>query len=210
MKTSNGADRRQARLVIAVLGPDGSGKTTLLNELPRIFAMQGHPGLYFHLWPTLRLHASGGGIVTDPHSRKPRGLLSSIAKLFYLVGRYNLGWLISIRLRGRRSFVYFDRYYQDILVDPRRYRMGVPKRIVRLFGLAIPGPDLFLVLDLLPEVARARKVEVSEVESERQFHAYRALAMELPNAVLVDASRAPKDVVRACEMIIRAKMQEFL
>jgi thymidylate kinase len=101
--------------------------------------------------------------------------------------------------------IFFDRYYHDHLADPRRYRSGAPKWLVRLVGRLIPMPDLFLVMDVLPEAARQRKAEVSAEESARQFGAYRALCAELPNAHLIDANRSPGEVASQCEgVVVRA------
>ena len=101
--------------------------------------------------------------------------------------------------------IFFDRYYHDVLADPRRYRSAAPQWLARLAGRLIPAPDLFLVLDVDPSTARSRKSEVSVDESERQFHAYRSLCRELPNAFLIDANAAPTQVAAQCEgVVVRA------
>jgi len=130
----------------------------------------------------------------------------STLKLAYIVLVYNVGWLRSVWLARRQSgMIFFDRYYHDILADPRRYRSAAPQWLARLAGRLIPSPDLFLVLDVDPSTARSRKAEVSAPESERQFHAYRALCRELPNARLIDANAAPAQVAAQCEdAIVRA------
>ena len=188
---------------VVLLGPDGSGKSTVLSKIVPRTAALGRQTRQFHLWPKSGRQDDQGAPVTDPHALPPRGLASSTLKLLFLVWRYNAGWLAAIFKPYRRSaMIWFDRYYHDMLADPPRYRMGAPAWLVRLFGRLIPKPDLFLILDVRPEVARTRKSEVSEVESQRQFHAYRALAKDLPNAVLIDANGTPEEVASACERAV--------
>ncbi len=198
-------------MVTVILGPDGSGKSTLLTELIPRCASFGRNSDLHHLWPNISGSNNSVEIVTDPHGKEPRGMFTSVVKLFFLIARYNVGWVKSVFWPYRcSSMIWFDRYYHDILADPLRYRMGAPLWLVRLVGKFIPKPDLFLVLDVVPEVARARKTEVPEEESQRQFHAYRALAEELPNAVLIDANGTPEGVASACERAVVEAMAKRL
>lgn len=188
---------------VAVLGPDGAGKSTLLGSLCSVPVLRTRHQYVFHLYPPIKSRNIPPARVTNPHAKPNWGIFASVLKLFLLVGRYNTGWMLTKwKCKLQSSSIYFDRYYHDMLADPRRYRMGAPAWLVRLFGHLIPKPDLFLILDVQPEVARARKTEVSEAESQRQFHAYRALAEELPNAVLIDANGSPEDVASACERAV--------
>lgn len=184
---------------IAVLGPDGAGKSTLLSILPRVF-MSSRKNISFHLFPSLKGKNSSSSTVTDPHAEQPWGLLLSSAKLIYFALRYNFGWIKLKWLYSRQPVViWFDRYYQDMLADPKRYRMGAPTWLVWLFGYLIPKPDYFIILDVRPEVVRARRVEVSEAESNRQYDAYRELAKRLSNAFLIDGNGSAEETAYACE-----------
>lgn len=198
-------------LLVAVLGPDGSGKSTLITQLlGGAFAdVVPAPTYRFHWCPNVTFGAvqrDDGPVVTDPHAQGDRGRFMSVVKLMFLIAKFNLGyWLSPVRTCIHRGgLVVGDRFFHDMLVDPRRYRMGAPRWLVRWAGHLIPAPDLFLVLDVRPEVARARKDEVSEEEGARQFAAYRAFAAETRSAQLIDANGPPEVVAAACARAIDA------
>jgi thymidylate kinase len=197
------APKRAAGLCVGILGPDGSGKSSVIERY--VPALAGHfSGVeYFHLRPYLL-----GGTAqartpsTDPHGRPPRNVLVSTVKLLYLWADYVLGYYFRVRpLLASGRLVIFDRYYHDLLIDPRRFRYSGSMRFASLLAHLIPLPDLMLVLDAPAEVLQARKQEVPPAESARQAEAYRVIAAPLEargRAALIDASLPIDDVVRAC------------
>lgn len=177
-----------AGLFVAVLGTDGSGKSTLLRRLPPALRPVFPGNAVFHLRPRLLPAARNSGLAEFPQGRAPRAGPASLLKLLYLILDYGLGYLFKVRpLLARASLVCFDRYFQDLLVDPRRYRHCGPPWFLRLAGRLVPRPDLFLVLDAPEQELLRRKQELPSEEVRRQRQAYRSLAAELPNAVLLPA-----------------------
>jgi hypothetical protein len=142
--------------------------------------------------------------VTDPHGKPPYPWWLSLLKIPYYLLDYGLGYLCAVRPRLVRStLVLFDRYYDDLLADPSRYRFGGPMALARLARIFLPKPDLFLILDGHEETLFVRKREVWREELRRQREAYRRLATELPNAVILDGSLAPDEVaLNASEAIL--------
>jgi len=190
-------------LAVAFLGADGSGKSTVIDEIERELAPMFWHTAQYRLQPRTRKRKEASVPVTDPHSQQPRGVASSLAKLAYWWADYTLGWMASIYPQlARSTFVLFDRYYHDVLVDPRRYRYGGPMWLVRLVRHFIIRPHLVILLDASPDVLRSRKQEVSLEETARHRKAYLDLLSDLPNGHLVDASRPRHEVVAEVGRII--------
>ena len=184
-------------LFIAVLGPDGAGKSTFIRNLGESLPIVFRKMDTFHLRPGIMGRKNSKGPVTDPHGKPPRSLFFSLLKILYFLLDYGLGYLLKVRPKlSRSTLVLFDRYYDDLLVDPLRYRYGRPLSLVRFTRRFIPKPDLFLVLDVPVETLMDRKQEVSLSELKRQRDGYRKLALELPNAVILDGSLPIKEVTR--------------
>jgi len=190
-------------LFVAVMGPDGSGKSSMIAEYLRAVGPAFAGTACFHLRPNLLRGSSVGQTnKTNPHGQTPRGALMSVAKLLFLWVDYVLGYYLCVRpLLVRSTLVVFDRYYQDLLIDARRFRYGGSPWLARLVAALIPMPDLMLVLDAPADVLQARKQEVSAEESARQAEAYRTVfssAALRGRALLVDATRPLEQVVNQC------------
>jgi thymidylate kinase len=106
---------------------------------------------------------------------------------------YTAGYLLLVRpALVASTLVIFDRYSLDALVDPKRYRYSGPQIALRLLWRLSPKPDLIFILDAPPAALTARKMELPIEELHRQREAYRRVAQEFPNTLVVDAS-APLD-----------------
>lgn len=193
-------------LWVAVLGPDGTGKSTLIAALERRLGPEFAAVRRHHLRPHFGSPASTGEAVRDPHGREPRGAAGSIAKLAWYWFDCVAGWVGWIRPALRRGeLVVFDRYVDDLVVDPRRYRYGASPRWARLLTRLVPRPDEIVVLDAPVEVIRQRVREVAPDEIERQRRGYRELARSASNAWIVDASRSPEAVASEVERRLRRR-----
>lgn len=181
--------------VIAALGPDGAGKTAVLDRL----ATDLRPAFWrvrrMHLRPGLVHGAHAPGDALDPHGRARRGMIGSVAQALLWLADYALGWVFLVApARARTTLVLFDRYADDLGVDPRRYRYGGPGWLARFLPRLVPRPDLLLILVADSTVLHGRKPEVAIDEVRRQVTAYRALAERTPGAVLIEAD-APFEIV---------------
>jgi thymidylate kinase len=198
-------------VIVVLLGPDGCGKSSVLDRLQIDLSDAFSEIRILHLRP--RMGRGGvwqGGVwlgppVVDPHGMPPRGLLPSIAKLLFLLADYSTiyPWKWSTRARRASRLILFDRYYHDLLVDPRRYRYGAPMWLARGIGHLVPRPDLWVLLDAPPEVIHSRKREVPIAETARQRRVYLELVSRQRNAHVVDATRPLEQVTRAVARLIR-------
>lgn len=191
--------RRYARpsgLVLAVLGVDGAGKSTLINAiLPALNAATHNAVTVRHLRPTVlpplaRLKGKKTqptGPVLEPHGAPPSGTLGSVLRLAYLSADYVLGYWLWTRPKIAKlpAVVIFDRYAYDMALDPRRFRIALPARVVGWFAALAPKPDLIICLHGDAETIAARKGELPLAETQRQVAALRAFAAREPRAVLV-------------------------
>jgi len=202
---------RARGLWVAFLGPDGAGKSTVIERIERDLADCFSEVRRFHLRPHFGLRGPDGPPVLDPHGRRPRGRLGSLAKLGWWWADAVLGYAIAVRpVLRRHGLVLFDRTLDDVVVDPHRYRYRGSAALARAAARGAPRPHVVVVLDAPDAVLRDRKREVAPEETARQRRAYRALASRLPGAVLVDASRAIDEVVGEIRgIVLRAAGQEF-
>jgi thymidylate kinase len=202
---------RPTGVTVAFLGPDGSGKSTVIDQVMTSLAPAFRQTQYLHLRPKLLPDREPAAPTATPHAAPPRSPWASLLKLAYLLLDYNAGYLLKVWPRQCQStLVVFDRYYPDLLVDPRRYRYGGPLEIARFLNRFVPQPDLWIILDAPEQVLQARKQEVDLEESRRQRQAYVALADELPVSSVVDTSRPLSEVVeqvnRTILLLMASKM----
>jgi len=204
--------RQPTGLSIGFLGPDGCGKSSVIEQVTYALRDVFRHVEYQHLRPRPKqVSASRTAAIPniDPHGQSPRGLLGSLAKLLHFWSVYMVGALLwTFPRRVSSTLVIFDRYYHDILADPRRYRYGTSLIWARALGLVVPQPELLFILDAPAEVIQARKREVPFTESLRQREAYLGLGRRLRSAHVIDAAQ-PLDKVVADIMAIILNRLEF-
>lgn len=180
-------------LTVAVLGPDGAGKTTLLHGLqadlpvPTRYRYQG-------LWSASRWDAM---IRRIPGAR----LLQKLARIASgsIGARYH-------RARGR--VVLLDRTALDALLPTGGDgRWG--SRIIRYAAEKwTPDHDLVLVLDAPGAEMFRRKQEHSPQQLETWRQGYLTIAADLPQAVVLDATRSPEQVRLAAGRLVWHRLTE--
>jgi thymidylate kinase len=176
-------------ILVAILGPDGVGKSTVIASLARDLQL-GFWGRHqvFHWRPQKLFRGRDVGINTTPHAKSSRGAILSMAYLTAFFLDHWFGYLFVVRpALARSNFVLFDRYFHDVLVDPRRYRYGGPKWFVRLLSHLVPEPDLVILLDADQQLIFSRKAELPLDEIGRQRQCYQRLQFNRAQKVVVHA-----------------------
>jgi hypothetical protein len=205
---------RPTGLYVVVAGPDGTGKSTLVGALPDACAGPFRTATRFHWRPQLlpRLGALTRSDPSDPnrpHARSPHGRLVSAAALTYYWADFLLGsWLSFWPRQVRSGLVVLERGWWDVLVDPRRYRLQVPRALVRALGYLLPTPDLTLVLEGPAGGLPDRKGELPQEEFARQTAAWREVLPGRASAEFLDACRTQEEVMEAARDTIFSRLEE--
>lgn len=187
-------------LSIAIMGSDGCGKSTIINEISKTLEPCFRKVSYYHLKPIESKNEAAD--VTNPQGQQPYTVLKSIIKLFYLLYQYNVGFVKVYKKLIKSTFVIFDRYYEDLLIDKLRFRYGAPIWMAKVIGIFIPKPKIYILLDASGEVIYNRKQELSIKEINRQRREYRALFQKKKNSYIIDASKSADEVIYTVEDII--------
>lgn len=212
----------------AVVAPDGAGKTTfldnLLSDLSFFYVQRIEDGRFhvYHFRPSIlpNLGAVGEktGVMqqdknfTSPHRAKVSNPLSSLFRISYYTLDYIIGWNKCVRNDVHYDrYSVFDRYSYDFIVDPRRIRIGLPRKIREFFVSLTPKPDLVFYLDASPETIFSRKQELTYDEIKNQISIYRELSKkDKKRFIVLDAEKKPEDLSDEATKIILERYTEKL
>ena len=203
---------------VCVESPDGTGKTTFISILSNLLDIyfigsKGNKSHTFHFRPQIlpNLGEAGekAGIMkqdkdfTNPHRKKPVGVISSIFRICY----YWIDYLVGMPLILHKDSQYdritiFDRYIYDFLVDPRRSRISLPYWVRKTFTQLVKQPQIIFILETDTDTIYARKQELSKDEINRQLREFRKLTNISNNTHFLNASQAPEKIAMDAMKII--------
>lgn len=188
-------------LFLAFEGADGVGKSTVMRiAIPLLVQQGGFSGYTFFHWKPIP-----GGVHSDsipegdsqnPRGKSPRNPLASLLYLFFHWLTFWRGFLVFLRpaLKANR-LVIADRYIYDVLLDPTRFRLRLPRWALRIFVSTLPQPASIIALHASPETIRRRKPELTPAEIE---HYQRALLSLSPKRLIpILAEAKPQAVAEA-------------
>lgn len=197
-------------MIIVFLGPDGCGKSSTISELRQNLPQGIEKILTYHLAPGLLVRSNKhDDPVSNPHGKPVRNAPLSLLKLLLFLVEYTLGIWIKIRpVNTLKTLIVFDRYYYDILVDPKRYRYGAPIELAYLVSKLIPKPDFLFLLDAPTHILQSRVQEVTSIETTRQKKAYLEFVSSQSNGIVLDATQPLTTIASDVRSIVQKKLKK--
>jgi hypothetical protein len=184
-----------------ITGPDGSGKSALAEALKGALRASGYRVVHSHGRPQLILRRGGlSEDVSNPHSRPPRGIVGSLAKIAITASDFLLG---RIRYAKVADVWIAERPPCDMVVDPIRYQLD--SRVVPLIAWLsrrMRGQcDVLVVLVGDSELMATRKGELPESEVARQVNEWHHLAASIRGHVMLLDSTSGSSPVDLAEQV---------
>jgi thymidylate kinase len=172
--------------VISFMGTDGSGKSTLINKLSEKLKKNYRKIKYLHLRPYLFL-TDKSTVNKNPHNKiKPRTKFENLIRI--LIWLFMYYFFFSINLRKKNQLIIFDRYAHDLLIDKKRYRFNLSRKITKSILNLFPKPHLWVILKAPIKLIEKRKKEVSTKELKRQMNEYIFFAKRNHNSLTLNTS----------------------
>ena len=175
-------------IVISFMGVDGSGKSTLIELLRKKLKNKFKKIKYVHLRPYLIL-LDKSTVQANPHkTKKTWPILLNFIRILY--------WLIIYRLffylfaNKPRQLIIFDRYADDLMIDPIRYKFNLPNRITKFILNFFPNPSLWIVLNAPIKVLEKRKKELPTRELKKQIRSYLYFAKQRKNSIVINTNNS--------------------
>ncbi len=201
--------RPHKSLSIAVLGPDGSGKSTVLGWIEEALApAYGADVRKTHKRPArlpklsaikrkLGLSKAKRGLDAKPvKGHHPYDLpMPGRFVSFVRLTAFALDYAIDGALRnfGRPRLFLYDRCVDDLLIDPRRYRLNLPQWFLRMMLAPVRRPDVMFLLIGDPVHIASRKSEQTIDEVRRQIGILHDMASRNSRALLLSTDCTMED-----------------
>jgi len=173
---------------VCILGPDGCGNAKIIDALMPMLQSTAVVVERRPFKPRFSFGRSLRDKTADSasHAEAPGGGASMGMIVMWLVEE----WFDLIFGKLNLKLCVYEGCYQDMLIDPQKYRYGGPMWFARLVGKLFPSPDLWVLLDISAEAVQSKNQEFPSAEALRQLEAYRAFVKTRKRYVILDASQS--------------------
>jgi len=203
-------------IFVTISGPDGAGKSFAINKSSVALNVL-YPGEKFVklLWrpgklPQVNLPWEKSGSYNNDRAIKQKSQITSFFKWVYYSFDYILGFYLKILpLKVKSAAVVMNRYYYDIVVEPSRYGLNLPKRLLKTVLPIIPVPDLPIYFDNAPAELHRCKQKLPLGELSLQVDEWRDFVQTLPGAKIIVTDKPLETVVNDVVMLVLKKRAEM-
>jgi len=199
-------------MFIVLEGPDGSGKSTMAKEIGRHFSEKGREIEFTREPGGTDISEKIRELILDRNNTemnyRTEALLYAAARA-QLVSEKIIPWLEAGKIVISERFVYSSLVYQGL-----GRGLGIDEiRKINDFGIAGLKPDMVLLLDVNPEKALNRKLNIDggdRIENENiSFHrdvyeGYKELAKFCPEIKTINAERTIEEIFEEIKDIINS------
>jgi energy-coupling factor transporter ATP-binding protein EcfA2 len=178
---------------VCILGASGCGKTTVIQNLISMLQHSTKIVERHHFRPLLGVTCESDGKLLNKNSCT-KTLSGSVFSMAKLVVWLSMGWLSFFKRENNLTLRIFERYYHDLLIDPKRYRYDGPMWFARFVGKFYPSPCLWILLDPAVELVQMENCDLSPTEIAWQLEEYRSFVRTRDQYVILNMSK-PQTIV---------------
>lgn len=188
-------------LIVAFYGPDGSGKSTLSRKFLNNSTYTGFH--LFHLFREINIKKNSNKEADknqEPYLKKSHNMFFSLLKIIMFWFKFlNIFFSKVFLYKLRGHLIVFDRYFDDIFLDHKRYRYKPFFPLEKLLYFLLPRPDIIFILNANFSVISQRKMELSRLQLSRLNRTYTGYCIGKKYAHMIDVSGSEAQTVRKIE-----------
>jgi len=193
--------------ILALFGPDGSGKSTVADICQKNLERSNIQVIRLH-WrprviPSLKKNYETLSF-NNPDSLKTRNyFISFFCYLYFFIDFLLFQFIYYKKYKNKNTVIIYERFFYDILIHPRRYRLKKIQWLGFLLCRLLRRPELIFVLEGSSKIIQNRKPELSQEEIERQI---KIMLETFPRIASISSINVDKNSAEKVSTIILNKL----